>query len=62
MQIEINTKTITLTSQELLEQYPDLAMMINSSSAKQKRSYRKKKKLTVGHLIDKIIDDLNDPA
>ena len=60
MEIELRSKTITLTSQELLEQYPELAMMITSSKPKRKRSYRKrKKKEKIGRLIQDIIDSID---
>ena len=57
--IEVRSKIITLSLEDLQEYFPALAMMLNSSMLKKKRSYRKrKKKETIGPMIQEIIDSI----
>ena len=59
--IEFTIQSIQIDPQDIQEYFPALAMMINSSMPKRKRSYRKrKKKETIGPMIQEIIDSINE--
>ena len=61
MGIEFTYNSIQIDHKDMKELFPDIALIINSSMPKKKRSYRKrKKKETVGHLIQEIIDSLDE--
>ena len=61
MEIEIQFNSVMMDMKELQEQFPELAMMIQSSLPQKKKSKRRKrkKKKTVGPLIQEIIDSLD---
>ena len=60
MSIEFKIQSVVLQSEDIQEQFPNLVPMINSYLTTQKtpkkRKYRKRK--TVSHLIDEILDDI----
>ena len=60
MSIEFKIQSVTLQSEDLQEQFPNLIPSINyflqSQNIPKKRKYRKRK--TVGSLIDEIIADV----
>ena len=59
MSTEFIYNSIQIDQQNLQKHFPLLALMIRSSMPKKKRSYRKrKKKETVGPLIQDIIDGI----
>ena len=57
--IEFTIQSIQIDPQDIQEYFPALAMMLNSSMLKKRRSYRKRKKETVGPLIQEIIDSID---
>ena len=60
MSIEIKLQSVTLTNEQVMEQFPGLIAMVNSYLPKKKTSKRRrrKKKETVGPLIKEIIDSI----
>ena len=59
MTIELQFNSVRFNYEELQEQFPELAMMINSSLPKRKYKRRKpRKKKTVASLIDEIQENL----
>ena len=61
MSIELQFNSVILQYQDIQEQFPELAMMMQSSLPKKKKSLRKKRenKKTVGYLIDEIKENIN---
>ena len=61
--IEFTIQSITLQPEDIQKYFPALAVMIDSSMAKRKRSKRRKprkKRITAGHLIQEIIDSIDE--
>ena len=61
MTIQIQFNSVMMDMKELQEQFPELAMMIQSSLPQKKKSKRRKrkKKKTVANLIDEVLENLN---
>ena len=60
MSIEIQFNSVMMDMKDIQEQFPELAMMIQSSLPQRKKTKRRKrkKKKTVACLIDEIIADI----
>jgi len=58
MSIEFTIQSVTLTNEQVQQYFPALAMLLNSSMPKRKRAYRKRKKKTIGPMIQEIIDSI----
>ena len=60
MSIEFEFNTITIQQQEIEEMYPNLTskiqLYLQTQKTPKKRKYRKRK--TVSHLIDEILDSI----
>ena len=61
MEIEIQFNSVVLQYEDILEDFPELIPMIQSSLPQKKKSKhrRRKKKKTVANLIDEVLENLN---
>jgi len=58
MSIEFKLQSVILRAEDIQEHYPALVPMLNSYLQNQKKLKPRKKKKTVGVLIDKILADI----
>ena len=61
MTTQIQFNSVTMDMEDFQEQFPELAMMIQSSLPQKKKPKRRKrkKKKTVANLIDEILESIN---